>query len=116
MEPPELSAGTVHPTCDQYGLALIYHELLTGAADRGRQPELDLLPPVERDVVGRALSPDPQRRYPSCRAFAEALAGADRSVSAERSLTDTTRTAGAALAQRRASMLRISPLSVSRTL
>src|SRR5262249_38953835 len=36
-------------------------------------PDLDMLPEPERAVVERALAKEPTRRWPSCRAFAEAL-------------------------------------------
>jgi len=67
---PELFAKRVSPACDQYSLALIYHELLTGAlpcvpAAKGQPaaPCLDGLPEADRPIVARALAPDPQRRW-----------------------------------------------------
>jgi serine/threonine protein kinase len=65
---PELFSGQVGPACDQYSLALIYHELLTGALPdlaRGKAA-LDALPTSDRAAVARALEPDPARRWPSC--------------------------------------------------
>ncbi len=68
---PELFAGQAGPSSDQYSLALIYHELLTGALPArpggpSGAPCLNLLPEADRPLVARALSPDPQRRWPSC--------------------------------------------------
>jgi serine/threonine protein kinase len=65
---PELLEGRLSRRCDQYSLALMYHELLTGSLPkrepRGqRKPALDLLPGADRAVIGRALEPDPTRRF-----------------------------------------------------
>jgi serine/threonine protein kinase len=74
---PELRLGIAGPATDQYGLALVYHELLTGGLPRDGSesgPDLGALPEGDREVVGRALLPAPHERYPSCVAFVEALA------------------------------------------
>lgn len=74
---PELRLGIAGRATDQYGLALVYHELLTGALppDPGdSRPDLGALPEGDREVVGQALSSDPQQRFASCLAFVEALA------------------------------------------
>jgi serine/threonine protein kinase len=91
---PELLHGRLSRACDQYSLALIYHELLTGAhpfrnlnprqmaaAQRG-SPDLSLLPGPDRAVVLRALSADPARRFPDGTSFLKALAAADRRTGA----------------------------------
>lgn len=83
---PETFDGWVSRFCDQYSLAIVYQELLTGqrpfAGTNVRQlimqhlqgrPNLDPLPPGDRDAVGRALSKSPDSRFPSCKAFVEAL-------------------------------------------
>jgi serine/threonine protein kinase len=83
---PELFEGQVSRGCDQYSLALIYQEMLTGvhphsgqarqalARSRSRcKPGLDLLPPGDRDVIGRALEWDPRHRWPSCLDMIQAL-------------------------------------------
>jgi serine/threonine protein kinase len=84
---PELFDHRSSRHCDQYSLALIYQELLTGipafrnfnqrqmalARLRG-QPDLGLLPATDRTVVSQALHVDPDRRFPNCTAFANALA------------------------------------------
>src|SRR5262249_31841856 len=70
---------------DQYSLAVTYCHLRTGrlpftgsaarlmAGHVSQPPDLDMLPEPERVVVERALAKEPTRRWPSCRAFAEAL-------------------------------------------
>jgi serine/threonine protein kinase len=83
---PELFEGRVGPGCDQYSLALIYQELLTGlhpfrgrnrAGELGR-PDLGPLPELDRNIVGRALHRDPARRWESCTEFLRRLETAGR--------------------------------------
>jgi hypothetical protein len=84
--PPETFGGKISDTSDQYSLAIVYQELLTGqrpfTGKNVRQltqqhlqeePELRMLPEGERPVVARALSKDPSRRFPNCLAFVRAL-------------------------------------------
>jgi serine/threonine protein kinase len=80
--PPELFEGVASRACDQFSLAVIYHELLTGRHPFGRQsarhadgPLLEHLPVADRDAVARALAADPQARWPSCAELVRALAG-----------------------------------------
>ncbi len=88
---PELLDGHASRACDQFSLAMIYQEMLTGtSAGCGRQraapgtgragtrPDVSALPAADRDIVARALDGDPGRRWPSCVAFVRALEG-DRS-------------------------------------
>ena len=83
---PELFRGQVSRSCDQYSLALIYLELLTGlhpfrhlsrprtAADQPRRkPDLALLPSAERAVILRALHRDPAQRFAGCTEMVRAL-------------------------------------------
>jgi serine/threonine protein kinase len=75
---PELLKGEVHPSCDQYSLALIYHEMLTGfppapAAAPGAALDLGRLPAADRDIIACALSPQPQRRWQGAVEMVEAL-------------------------------------------
>src|SRR6185437_7689071 len=71
---------------DQYSLAIVYQELLTGQRPfngknartlaqqhMNEEPELRALPVAERPVVARALSKDPAKRFPNCLAFVRAL-------------------------------------------
>jgi hypothetical protein len=84
--PPETFDGRPSLHSDQYSLAVMYQELLTGSRPFGGRtiaqlatqhvhsaPNLDPLPPGDRPVVARALEKNPQRRYPSCLAFIDAL-------------------------------------------
>ncbi len=71
---------------DQYSLAIVYMEMLTGcrpfpgttAVQLALQhstgkPMLDPLPVDDRAIVARALSKDPNERFPSCKDFVSAL-------------------------------------------
>jgi formylglycine-generating enzyme required for sulfatase activity len=83
---PESFQSRVTHTSDQYSLAVTYCELRGGrlpfvgdpAALVGghltQPPDLSMLPEAERPVVARALAKDPEQRWPSCRAFVDALA------------------------------------------
>ncbi|HZY85768.1 MAG TPA: tubulin-like doman-containing protein, partial [Gemmataceae bacterium] len=84
--PPETFRGMVSRFSDQYSLAIVYQELLTGAhpypantlqelmrMHTEGQPDLVPLPVRDRPAVSKALSKDPTHRHPSCRAFARAL-------------------------------------------
>lgn len=97
---PELATTkTGGPASDQYSLALIYAEMLSGIYPRlnipgsrsgqHRRPnlgqpqsgqprmikgfDLDFLPASDREIITRALSPDPSRRFASCTALVDAL-------------------------------------------
>src|SRR5262249_29702842 len=74
---PELFEGSVSASCDQFSLALIYAEMLTGvhpfpgqtslaARQKNLTPELAHLPEHDREVLTRALHFDPAQRWPSC--------------------------------------------------
>jgi hypothetical protein len=83
--PPEFLQGHVHRNSDQYSLAVTYCELRCGRlpfqgdavqlmfAHLQQPPNLTMLPEGERPVVARALAKPPEERWPSCRAFVEAL-------------------------------------------
>src|SRR5262249_47335613 len=89
--PPETINNKISPHSDQYSLAIVYQELLTGSrpfnGKNARQlamqhlheePELRSLPEAERPVVARALAKDPDKRWPSCLAFVRALYNAQK--------------------------------------
>src|SRR5262245_38328857 len=83
---PETHTGKISGHTDQYSLAVVYLELLTGQRPfngknahqlaqqhQQEEPELRSLPEAERPVVARALAKDPARRFPNCLAFVRAL-------------------------------------------
>lgn len=85
---PEMYDDAPSAHSDQYSLAIVYQEMLTGtlpfpgrtAAQLAKQhtqsePQLMALPPHDRSVVRRALAKNPEHRFPSCCAFVEALRG-----------------------------------------
>ena len=84
--PPETFNGKISDKSDQYSLAIVYQEMLTGqrpfAGKNVRQlaqqhlqedPDLRALPEAERPIVSRALSKDPSERFANCKALVAAL-------------------------------------------
>lgn len=84
--PPEVFDGRPSMHSDQYSLAVMYQELLTGTRPfSGRTiaqlatqhvhsaPNLEPLPPGDRPVAARALEKNPARRFPNCKAFVDSL-------------------------------------------
>jgi eukaryotic-like serine/threonine-protein kinase len=84
--PPELFDGQPNRHSDQYSMAIVYQEMLTGerpflgrttaqlaAQHMHSAPNLDSLPLADRAVIGRALSKRPLRRYSSCRELIQQL-------------------------------------------
>lgn len=84
--PPELFDGRPNIHSDQYSLAVMYQELLTGTRPfSGRTiaqlatqhvhspPNLEPLPAYDRPVLAKAFEKSPERRFDSCRALVEAL-------------------------------------------
>ncbi len=77
---PELVQRRLSPSCDQYSLALIYHEMLTGYLPQTAgtsQPvvlsDLNALPESERAVIARAIDRDPKNRWETCLDLIQAL-------------------------------------------
>jgi hypothetical protein len=83
---PEVFRGGPSPRSDQYSLAIVYMEMLTGqlpfsagnAAELTLQhlndlPDLSALASADRYAVSRALAKDPLHRYTTCREFIDAL-------------------------------------------
>jgi formylglycine-generating enzyme required for sulfatase activity len=86
---PEMWHSQVSEHSDQYSLALSYAEMRLGrrvypGKDQfeigqqhlSRTPDLEGLAEAEQRVLFKALAKDPDQRYPSCGAFARALAEA----------------------------------------
>ncbi len=83
---PETFAGGLSQHSDQYSLAIVYQELLTGGLPfKGKnarqlmmqhtqmEPELEPLPATDRSIVAKALAKKPEDRWPSCKDFIRAL-------------------------------------------
>lgn len=94
---PEAFAGKASRFSDQYSLAIVYQELLTGTfpfpgqstAQLASQhlygePLLAPLPPADRPIVARALAKRPEDRWSSCRQFVQMLATGSASPPADR--------------------------------
>jgi serine/threonine protein kinase len=85
---PELFVSKLSRHCDQYSLAIVFQELLTGTLPFGgknsrqlllqhsqAEPDLSPLPVDDRPVIGRALAKNPDHRFASCMALVRALQG-----------------------------------------
>jgi hypothetical protein len=85
---PETFEGWVTRFCDQYSLAIVYQELLTGQRPFDgtnakhlmlqhvqEPPNLSSLPEADRKVIARALQKKPNDRFPSCTFMVHALRG-----------------------------------------
>lgn len=83
---PELFDGRPNNRSDQYSLAVVYVEMLTGAPPfEGRttaqlaaqhlhgRPRLDRLPASDQATIARALAKDPEQRFASCREMVDSL-------------------------------------------
>ena len=83
---PEALRGEPSHRSDQYSLALVYQELLTGTfpyTGKSAQqimlqhatatPDVSSLPPGDRSIVLRALAKDPAQRFNSCLGFVQGL-------------------------------------------
>ena len=101
---PELFRNAMSSSSDQYSLAIVYHELMTGTLPfRGKnarqlalqhttaEPDLSGLPAQDRTAMARALSKNPAQRYPSCTEFVQALASRQKSSAKAAPLHDTVR-------------------------
>ncbi len=105
---PETFTNKISKHSDQYSLAIVYVELLTGRRPfNGKNirqlamqhmteaPDLSALPEGDRPAVARALSKDPEGRFPSCVAFVRALGGATLRADVQSGATPTTSAARA---------------------
>jgi hypothetical protein len=111
---PEVFQGNPTVFSDQYSLAVLYQEMLTGvlpfsgatAAELTLQhlhedPDLSALPNADRYILSRALSKEPTQRYDDCMALITALLNAESAqqsgstewVVAESAATAVTQTA-----------------------
>jgi serine/threonine protein kinase len=85
---PEVFDDRPSQRSDQYSLAIVYQEMLTGhlpfpgrtPAQLASQhlhasPRLAGLSPTDQQVIAKALSKDPAGRFPNCRSLIDALLG-----------------------------------------
>jgi serine/threonine-protein kinase len=118
MAPEQITAGEVEPRSDQYALAVVAYEMLTGrapfrATGVGRLLEIIVRepPPAASEsgaslpesidaVFARALAKDPWDRFISCRAFVRELRAALARPSALRRLVTWVSTAAESLSGR----------------
>lgn len=83
---PELFDGRASEQSDQYSLAIVYQEMLTGilpfpgqtpaqlaAQHTQSAPQLNVLPAHDRPIIAQALSKEPTQRFGSCRELVNAL-------------------------------------------
>lgn len=83
---PELFDGRPGKHSDQYSLAIVYQEMLTGsrpfpgntpaqlaAQHMHGKPDLRPLPQSDSGIIAKALAKDPELRFGSCREMAEEL-------------------------------------------
>ncbi len=89
--PPEVFEGRPSRRSDQYSLAIVYQEMLTGvlpfpgrtaaqlaAQHLNAKPKLEALPENDQEVIARALSKKPAERFQSCVELVNALVDAGR--------------------------------------
>ncbi len=94
---PEMFDGRPGRFSDQYSLAIVYQEMLTGSLPfHGRTtaqlatehlqkaPDLDVLPLSDRVVLAKALAKKPSQRYSSCREFIDEILKASLSPARSR--------------------------------
>ena len=95
MSPEQLRGEPATPASDQYGLAAVAYEMVSGqppydagtpvalaAAHEAPPPPLVGVEPALAGAIERGLSPDPADRFPDVAAFATAVAGALQPVDA----------------------------------
>ncbi len=94
---PETLQGSLSRHSDQYSLAIVYQQLLTGTVPfwsanpyqlllqhlSGR-PDLSALPPGDQPLMARALAKVPEQRFASCIDFVRALVEVSDSTSGVR--------------------------------
>jgi serine/threonine protein kinase len=90
---PEVFDGCPSLHSDQYSLAIVYQEMLTGtlpfpgrtpaqlaAQHLNSNPRLIALPTADRDTIARALAKKPGDRFPTCREMIDSLKAASRTA------------------------------------
>jgi len=87
---PEVFNDQPSRQSDQYSLAIVFQEMLTGtlpfpgknlaqltAQHLNSPPRLNMLAPRDRDILSKALAKKPHERYRNCRELIDALSSAD---------------------------------------
>jgi serine/threonine protein kinase len=108
--PPEVFSGTPTATSDQYSLAIVFMEMLTGTLPfpgrtavqlatqhQNSRPQLGCLSSADQKVIARGLSKDPSARYGSCRELVEQLEEQNSSRSSAHATKGDTASVTAAL-------------------
>jgi serine/threonine protein kinase len=94
---PETLQGSLSRHSDQYSLAIVYQQLLTGTVPYwsanpyqlllqhvSGKPNLSAVPPKDQPLMARALAKSPERRFASCIDFVRALVEVSDSASGVR--------------------------------
>jgi hypothetical protein len=78
--PEQLLGQALGPWTDQYAVALLAHEMLTGRRPQGLERSLSALPPLEPhcstpldQVLARMSAPNPEHRFPDLKSAYQAL-------------------------------------------
>jgi serine/threonine protein kinase len=95
--PPEVFEGRPCKFSDQYSLAIVYQEMLSGvlpfpgktaaqlaAQHLNAKPRMAALPEADQQVIGKSLSKNPTERFASCREMVAALNRATQQIVAAR--------------------------------
>ncbi|QDU26326.1 Tubulin-like protein [Anatilimnocola aggregata] len=95
--PPEVFEGRPTKFSDQYSLAIVYQEMLSGvlpfpgktaaqlaAQHLNARPRMAALPEADQQVIGRSLSKNPNERFANCREMVAALNKATQQIVAAR--------------------------------
>src|SRR5207249_2596039 len=82
---PETLQGSLSRHSDQYSLAIVYQQLLTGTVPFwsanpyqlllqhvSGKPDLSALPTADQPLVAKALAKSPEQRFASCMDFVQA--------------------------------------------
>ncbi len=119
---PETFDGVVSRFCDQYSLAIVYQELLTGQRPfsgsslqqlimqhLSATPNVTPLPRADRGPINRSLAKKPEGRFPSCLELVKALRNASMEIVAAKPSSQGVRPAPVAMTERPTAMATPSP-------
>lgn len=99
MSPEQVQGKPLDPRSDQFSAGVVFYQLLSGKKPFGGDNitnvvyqiisfkaeaiEVDGVPPVLTRIVQKMMAPQPDNRFPSCRAVAEALRQEARALKGE---------------------------------